>query len=190
MRIRHGRTTTIAAEPAADEPGTRPQITHPRPGHDCKLSGCHPHVCKPMAKGTIRGIHAILSGAFDAADAVGVDRPEPDRSAKPPTPQPSDHPGYLAGRCGQGDSRGPRAQRCPGALLVASALAMNVHRVWSCGFRFRAAPALLAFAADAGSFAALGGQDVGVAGVGVAPAQVVLQSAGQRRCGSDSPSCP
>jgi hypothetical protein len=33
---------------------------------------------------------------------------------------------------------------------------------------------LLAFAADAGAFAALSGQDVGVAGVGVAPAQVVV----------------
>ena len=43
-----------------------------------------------------------------------------------------------------------------------------------------AAPALLAFAADAGPLAALGGQDVGVACVGVAPAQVVLQPAGQR----------
>jgi hypothetical protein len=37
---------------------------------------------------------------------------------------------------------------------------------------------LLALAADAGAFAALGGQDVGVAGVGVAPAQVLLQLAG------------
>lgn len=41
------------------------------------------------------------------------------------------------------------------------------------------APASLAFAADAGSFAALGGQDVGVAGVGVAPAQVGVQFPGQ-----------
>jgi hypothetical protein len=40
-------------------------------------------------------------------------------------------------------------------------------------------PALLAFAADAGALAALGGQDVGVAGVGVAPGQVVLQAPGQ-----------
>jgi hypothetical protein len=39
---------------------------------------------------------------------------------------------------------------------------------------------LLAFAADAGSFSALGGQDIGVAGVGVAPAQVVLEPASQR----------
>lgn len=43
------------------------------------------------------------------------------------------------------------------------------------------APALLAFAADAGAFSALGGQHVGVARVGVAPAQVVLQAPGQRR---------
>ena len=39
---------------------------------------------------------------------------------------------------------------------------------------------MLAFAADAGAFAALGGQHVGVAGVGITPAQVVLQLAGQR----------
>jgi hypothetical protein len=38
---------------------------------------------------------------------------------------------------------------------------------------------LLAFAADAGSLAALGGQDVGVAGVSVAPAQVILEFPGQ-----------
>jgi hypothetical protein len=38
---------------------------------------------------------------------------------------------------------------------------------------------LLAFAADAGAFAALGGQHVGVTGVSVAPAQVRLQLAAQ-----------
>ena len=50
---------------------------------------------------------------------------------------------------------------------------------WSGGLDLGASPALLAFAADAGAFAALGGHDVGVAGVGVAPAQVILQLAGQ-----------
>ena len=40
---------------------------------------------------------------------------------------------------------------------------------------------MVAFAADAGAFAALGGEDVGVAGVGVAPAQVALQPAGQHQ---------
>ena len=86
MHIRHGRTTTIAGEPAADEPGTRRQITRPRAGHDCKLSGCRPHVCKPMAKGTIRGIHAILSGAFEAAMRWDWTDRNPAASAKPPTP--------------------------------------------------------------------------------------------------------
>jgi hypothetical protein len=39
---------------------------------------------------------------------------------------------------------------------------------------------LLAFAAEAGAFAALGGQHAGVAGVGITPAQAGLQLAGQR----------
>ena len=40
---------------------------------------------------------------------------------------------------------------------------------------------MVAFAANAGSFAALRREDVGVAGVGVAPAQIRLQLARQRR---------
>jgi hypothetical protein len=40
---------------------------------------------------------------------------------------------------------------------------------------------VLAFAADPGAFPALGGEDVGVAGVGVAPVQVGVQGAGGRR---------
>jgi hypothetical protein len=42
-----------------------------------------------------------------------------------------------------------------------------------------AAPALLTLAADAGAFAALGGEDAGMAGVGVAPGQIGLQAPGQ-----------
>src|SRR5258708_6628189 len=41
------------------------------------------------------------------------------------------------------------------------------------------APADALLAADAGAFPALGCQDIWVAGVGVAPGQVVLQAAGQ-----------
>jgi len=48
----------------------------------------------------------------------------------------------------------------------------------SCGLAW-AAPALVSFAADAGAFSALCGEDVGVAGVLVAPPQVGLQPAGQ-----------
>ena len=39
----------------------------------------------------------------------------------------------------------------------------------------------MSLAADAGAFAALGGEDVGVAGVGVAPTQVGVEPAGQDR---------
>jgi integrase len=35
--------------------------------HDCAQSGCQPHRCRPMSAGTIRQIHAILSGAFATA---------------------------------------------------------------------------------------------------------------------------
>ena len=54
----------------------------------------------------------------------------------------------------------------------------------------RAAPALLAFAADAGAFPALRGDDVGVAGVGVAPAQVRLRVASQHGAVGGSRSRP
>ena len=78
--------TTIAGEPAAGEPAARLQATRPRPGHDRTLSGCRPHVCTPMAKGTIRRIHAILSGALEAAMRwEWMDR-NPAVSARPPTP--------------------------------------------------------------------------------------------------------
>jgi hypothetical protein len=40
-------------------------------------------------------------------------------------------------------------------------------------------PAVLPLAADACAFAPLGGQDVGVAGVGVAPSQVLVHVAAQ-----------
>jgi integrase len=86
VHIRHGRTATIAGEPPAGEPDARLQITRPRPGHDCKLSGCRPHVCKPMAKSTIRGIHNILSGAFQAAMRWEWTERNPAASARPPTP--------------------------------------------------------------------------------------------------------
>jgi hypothetical protein len=85
VHIHHGRTTTIAGDPAADKPGTRLQLTRPHPGHDCKLSGCRSYVCKPMAKSTIQGIHSILSGAFEAAMRWEWTYRNPVRSAKPPT---------------------------------------------------------------------------------------------------------
>ena len=59
-----------------------------------------------------------------------------------------------------------------------------------CSFRFRAAPALLAFAAEAGAFAALGGQHAGVAGVGITPAQARPAACGPARGDSGGPGRP
>jgi integrase len=86
VHIRHGRTTTVIGEPAGDARASGQQrLARPQYGHDCKLSGCKPHVCKPMAKSTVRNIHAILSGAFDAAERwEWIDR-NPADSARPPT---------------------------------------------------------------------------------------------------------
>src|SRR5690348_3689029 len=83
-------------------------------------------------------------------------------------------------RKGRGKT-GQEASRCRGALLRGADSYRHVRptrrRLPACepGSGRAPAPALLAFAADAGPFVALGGQDVGVAGVGVAPAQVGLE---------------
>ena len=66
VHILPGRTTTVTGEPAGDTGASgRMRLTGPQYSHDCKLSGCKPHVCKPMAKSTI---HIIPSGAFEAAE--------------------------------------------------------------------------------------------------------------------------
>ena len=85
VHIRHGRTTTVTGEQEGDARASgRQRLTRPQYGHDCKLSGCKPHICKPMAKSTIHNIHSILSGAFEAAERwEWVDRNPP----IPPDPQ-------------------------------------------------------------------------------------------------------
>ena len=93
---RHGRATIVAGEPISSEPNR----WRPGPSHDCRLSGCRPHVCRPMKPNTIRGIHSILSGAFAAAQRwEWIDR-NPAESAKPPTairrPIPATSPGAVA----------------------------------------------------------------------------------------------
>ncbi|HEX3955598.1 MAG TPA: GntR family transcriptional regulator, partial [Trebonia sp.] len=78
---RHGRATVVAGEPSGSGLGR----WRPGPGHDCRLAGCRPHVCRPMKPNTIRGIHSILSGAFAAAQRwEWIDR-NPAESAKAPT---------------------------------------------------------------------------------------------------------
>jgi integrase len=82
--VRQGRTGVVAGDPPEDE---QPGVWHwrPGPGHDCKLAGCERHVCSPMKAGTIRQIHSILSGAFDAAKRWKWVDDNPAESAKPPT---------------------------------------------------------------------------------------------------------
>jgi DNA-binding transcriptional regulator YhcF (GntR family) len=84
--IRHGRTTQVAGDPPeASDPAARYRSARTRTGHECTLSGCQPDTCKPMASSTIHGIHAILSGAFEAAERWGwVDFNPPSRRNRPP----------------------------------------------------------------------------------------------------------
>jgi integrase len=78
--VRQGRTAVVAGAPPE---GLR--RWRPGPGHDCKLAGCQRHVCSPMKPGTIRQIHSILSGAFDAAKRWKWIDENPTESAKPST---------------------------------------------------------------------------------------------------------
>jgi integrase len=80
--VRQGRTAVVAGEPAV---GPDPHGRRPGRGHDCSRSGCEPHTCTPMKPKTIRNIHNILSGAFDAAERwEWISGRNPAASAKPP----------------------------------------------------------------------------------------------------------
>jgi hypothetical protein len=83
--VRQGRTAVVAGgPPEGSEPGVR--RWRPGAGHDyCKLAGCKRHVCSPMKPGTIRQIHSILSGAFDAAKRWKWVDDNPAELSKPPT---------------------------------------------------------------------------------------------------------
>jgi len=99
---RQGSGTYVTdAPPAAEGTATRPK---PRK-HDCKLAGCRPHACTPMKPGTIRQIHAILTGACAAADRWDWIDGNPTDSVKLPTarrtppavPSPDDVATLIAG---------------------------------------------------------------------------------------------
>jgi integrase len=89
--VRQGRTAVVAGEPPGQgKPGRR--LWRPGPGHDCTLSGCQPHTCKPMKANTIRQIHSILSGAFAAAQRWEWVDGNPADSARPPTARSAKQP--------------------------------------------------------------------------------------------------
>jgi integrase len=85
--VRQGRTAVVAGDPPDNgEPGRR--LWQPGPGHDCTLSGCRPHTCRPLKAATIRQVHSILSGAFAAAHRWEWADGNPADSARPPTARP------------------------------------------------------------------------------------------------------
>lgn len=89
--VRQGRNAAVAGEAAGDsELGRR--LWRPDRRHDCALAGCERHVCRPMKAGTIRQIHSILSGAFEAAQRWEWIDKNPADSAKPPTVTPTKRP--------------------------------------------------------------------------------------------------
>ncbi len=60
--------------------------------HDCVVSKCVPHACKPMAASTVRQIHSIISGALSAAVRWDWIASNPARIAQRPrvkAPEPS-----------------------------------------------------------------------------------------------------
>jgi integrase len=65
---------------------SKPRIDkHQKDGaHDCVAEKCKIHECKPMASSTIRQIHAIISGAFDASVRWGWIDANPARIARKP----------------------------------------------------------------------------------------------------------
>lgn len=77
---RPGRSVAVSPELESAAGGVRPRT----PEHDCSRARCQSHVCKPLQPTTIRQIHAILAGAFAAAERWEWVTRNPTGSAKPP----------------------------------------------------------------------------------------------------------
>lgn len=95
--VRQGRTAVVAGDTAAKPPRSRKPLPT---DHDCRRAGCKPHKCRPMKPKTIRNIHSILSGAFEAAKRWEWIDSNPAESAKLPTvrqrPKPATPPEDVA----------------------------------------------------------------------------------------------
>ncbi|MBV9010673.1 MAG: site-specific integrase [Pseudonocardiales bacterium] len=80
----------------------RPFLEHRRPGeHDCAQAQCRPHECRPLAASSVLVLHAILSGALEAAlrwEWVSVNPARAARRPKPPPPHPDPPTPEQAGR--------------------------------------------------------------------------------------------
>jgi integrase len=132
--VRQGRPAVVAGT-SADPAG--PRSRRPGPGHDCALSGCRPHACKPMSPRTIRIIHSIVSGAFAAAErwewidgknpADAAELPAASGKSQPATP-PEDVAKVIAA-C--------RASRLDLALFAWLAAVTGVRRGELCDLQIR-----------------------------------------------------
>jgi integrase len=136
--IRHGRTSQVGGDPPADtDLAARSRAARSRPGHDCKLSGCRPHTCKPMSKSTIRTIHSILSGAFEAARRWEWVDFNPAESAKPPTVTQKKTPATPPPVVVQVIEQARRSQQHAIALYVWLVAITGVRRGELCAVRIR-----------------------------------------------------
>jgi integrase len=136
--VRHGRTTQVSGDPPeASDPLAQSRSARTRPGHDCTLSGCRPHACKPMSPSTIHTIHSILSGAFEAAQRWEWTDFNPAESAKPPTvrqkKKQATPPSVVTTVIGQARGSGYNAI----ALYIWLAAITGVRRGELCGVQIR-----------------------------------------------------
>lgn len=67
------------------------ELNHDCVLHKCAVVECRPHVCKPMAKSTVRQIHSIIHGALDLAvrwDWIATNPAAVAKKPKAPAPEP------------------------------------------------------------------------------------------------------
>jgi integrase len=130
--LRHGRTAVVAGEAKTNADNDRAR--RPGRGHDCRLAGCRPHVCRPMKAKTIRNIHSILSGAFATAKRWDWIDWNPAESAKPPTvsqrPLPATAPKDVAAVIAEGRKAHPKM-----ALYLWLAAITGARRGELCGLQ-------------------------------------------------------
>jgi integrase len=136
--IRHGRTAQVAGDlPVDSNPAGRARPAKSRPGHDCALSGCRPHVCHPMKPSTIHGIHSILSGAFEAAQRWEWVDFNPAESAKPPTIRKKKTPATPSAAVVKVIEEARRSGQAGIALYVWLAAITGARRGELCGVQIR-----------------------------------------------------
>jgi hypothetical protein len=77
--------------------------------HDREKAKCKPHKCNPMAAGTVRQIHAIISGSLDAAVRWTWIDSNPARIARKPKQKAPKPDPPTAGEAARLERKGVRA---------------------------------------------------------------------------------